>query len=163
MQQSFVSSRSRGFTLIELLVVIAIIAVLIALLLPAVQKVREAANRTHCMNNLKQLALAYHDSQGTHGCLPRNRARPHSTDMYQNLDNRGTWLVQLLPHVEQENLYQLIGDRDMDQAVAAGILPRQLPFLRCPSDRYDPAAPLSNYAGNHGPQCWVGPCGHNPN
>jgi prepilin-type N-terminal cleavage/methylation domain-containing protein/prepilin-type processing-associated H-X9-DG protein len=155
--------KRRGFTLIELLVVIGVIAVLIALLLPAVQKVREAANRAHCANNLKQVALACHLYHDANGCLPRNRVRPHSTDMYQNLDNRGTWLVQLLPFVEQDNLYRQLADLNIDQAIAAGFLPRKLALLRCPSDPYDMSAPVSNYAGSHGPQCWVGPCGWNPN
>src|SRR5262245_15955092 len=156
-------ARRGGFTVIELLVVIGIIALLIALLLPAVQQVRETANRTHCANNLKQLALACHQYHDANGCLPRNGVRPHPTDLYQNLDNRGSWLVQLLPLVEQENLYRQVADLNMDQAVAAGFLPRKLPLLRCPSDLYDPDAPVSNYAGSHGPQCWVGPCGWNPN
>jgi prepilin-type N-terminal cleavage/methylation domain-containing protein/prepilin-type processing-associated H-X9-DG protein len=155
--------KRHGFTLVELLVVIAIIAVLIGLLLPAVQKVREAANRMKCASQLKQLALACHNHHDVNGYLPRNQVQLHPTDMYQNLQNKGTWLVRLLPFLEEDNLHRQIGDLDMDQAVAAGILPRKLALLRCPSDLYDAAAPISNYAGNHGPQCWVGPCGSNPN
>ena len=64
---------SRGFTLIELLVVIAIIAVLIALLLPAVQAAREAARRAQCVNNLKQIGLAFHNYESTNGCFPPER------------------------------------------------------------------------------------------
>ena len=79
----------RGFTLIELLVVIAIIAILIGLLLPAVQKVREAAVKTQCTNNLKQLALAAHNYESAQGRLP--------------LGNSAVF-VQLLPYIEQDNL-----------------------------------------------------------
>src|SRR5262245_2775497 len=147
-----------GFTLVELLVVIAIITILIGLLLPAVQKVRDAATRVQCSSHLRQLALACHHYHDVYRHLPRNLAQPDPTDMYKNLQNKGTWLVHLLPFIEQENLHRAIGDLDMDQAVAAGILPRRLPLLRCPSDP-NAAAPVSNYAGNHGPQCWVGPCG----
>src|SRR5262245_8973227 len=153
----------RGFTLIELLVVIAVIACLIGLLLPAVQKVREAAGRTKCASQLRQLALACHNHHDVNGHLPRNQVQPDPTDIFQNLQNKGTWLVHLLPFIEQDNLRRQIGDLDMDQAVTAGILPRKLALLRCPSDRLGPTAPVSNYAGNHGPQCWVGPCGWNPN
>jgi prepilin-type N-terminal cleavage/methylation domain-containing protein/prepilin-type processing-associated H-X9-DG protein len=148
--------RQRGFTLIELLVVIAIIAILIGLLLPAIQKLREAANRVKCHNNLKQLALACQTYHDVDGFFPRNLARPHPTDMLKNLDIQGTWLVAILPHLEQEALYREITERGLDRV-------RKLPLFRCPSDPTNPNAPVSNYAGSHGPQCWVGLCEHNPN
>src|SRR5690348_11032769 len=89
----------RGFTLIELLVVIAIIAILIGLLVPAVQKVREAAARMQCSNNLKQMALAVHNFESARGyAIPVHELWPY----------RGGWLVQLLPYIEQDSLYQQI-------------------------------------------------------
>ena len=105
------SARSRrvGFTLIELLVVIAIIAILIGLLLPAVQKVREAAARMKCSNNLKQVALAAHNYESANGMLPPGYLGDNPRGQFGSGFNNGQWvcvLAFLLPQMEQENIYR---------------------------------------------------------
>src|SRR5436309_3707662 len=91
------SLRHTAFTLIELLVVIAVIAILIGLLLPAVQKVREAASRAQCANNLKQLGLAVHNYHDTRKAFPPVRIAGG--------DGWATWLVLIMPYMEQANIY----------------------------------------------------------
>jgi len=92
-------SRSRGFTLVELLVVMAVIAILISLLLPAVQHVRHAAARTKCANNLHQIGLALHNYHDVNGSFP-----PAQNTYFDN-QYYWSWLAKILPFIEQDNLY----------------------------------------------------------
>ena len=125
----------RGFTLIELLVVIAIIAVLIGLLLPAVQKVRESAARMQCTNNLKQIGLGIHNYESAQSKLPPGFI---SRTTSVNGDGLGTgwgWAAHILPHIEQDNLFRQI---DLTQDILATthnqVRVKKLTLFRCPSD-----------------------------
>lgn len=140
-----------GFTLVELLVVIAIIGILIALLLPAVQAAREAARRTQCMNNLKQLALGCINFESTHGAFPRGNAYDGA---FPNGGNT-SWLLQVLVYTEQSSIYDaIVATGSLEEAARQGLLPAYLALARCPSDgweRYD--GRYHNYVGSTGPQC----------
>lgn len=129
-------NQRRAFTLIELLVVIAIIAILIGLLLPAVQKIREAANRMKCSNNLKQLGLAF---QNYHAALDRFPSGYVSGPQAQNAEGVGPgwgWGAQLLPYLEQDNLQKSISlNLDIRHSANASARVMVIPTFRCPSDQ----------------------------
>jgi prepilin-type N-terminal cleavage/methylation domain-containing protein/prepilin-type processing-associated H-X9-DG protein len=168
--------RRLAFTLIELLVVIAIIAILIALLVPAVQKVREAAARTQCTNNLKQIALA------VHGFHDANKRLPYNGDAAGSGTSADSWsfFARMLPFLDQVPLYELAG---IDTASLLGNVAEQtnITVFFCPSDSAQAnspspfvandyylggSLPLSNYLGSSGSNwCWgdypnVGPSGN---
>lgn len=140
-----VSLRRRAFTLIELLVVIAIIAILIALLLPAVQQAREAARRSQCKNNLKQMALAMHNYLDTHGMFPPGAVSQVADSQYAspltstvvaaNVECWG-WGAFLLPYLELSNLYNSagIGQGVPLENVASTYAVVPIPVYKCPSD-----------------------------
>ncbi len=134
------SSRRRGFTLIELLVVIAIIAILIGLLLPAVQKVREAAARMSCQNNLKQLALGVHNYHDQMNRFPYN-GDPATTTGWSDPPwntRMWSWLARMLPQIEQDNRFRQMGLGNSPEATlgeaASWLGAPTIRVFRCPSD-----------------------------
>jgi prepilin-type N-terminal cleavage/methylation domain-containing protein len=124
-----------AFTLIELLVVIAILAVLLGLLLPAVQKVREAAARTQCGNNLKQIGLALHNYHDTQGSFPAGYLCPPQADP-SFTDPGWGWSAQLLPFLEQDNLHRQINfSLPVAHPSQAAVRTTVLKVFVCPADR----------------------------
>ncbi|MEP3479555.1 MAG: DUF1559 domain-containing protein [Fuerstiella sp.] len=159
--------RSRAFTLIELLVVIAIIAILVSLLLPAVQQAREAARRTQCKNNLKQLGLALHSYHDVFRAFPPGYTARNVAMSDPIADEAGpgyAWSFSLLPYVEQKNLFEAI-DTNQDASEPTNLMQAQsttLSTFLCPSDPASPqfavldsngdafTLPGSNYPGIFG-------------
>jgi prepilin-type N-terminal cleavage/methylation domain-containing protein/prepilin-type processing-associated H-X9-DG protein len=156
--------KRRGFTLIELLVVIAIIAVLIGLLLPAVQKVRDAAARSQCSNNLHQLALAVHGYHDATGFFPTNYLNP-GPGQYGVAYPNWSWLARILPHMEQGNIYSQTGapTANLNANPAAVAIPVKT-FL-CPADEASGGLPRTDAAdcGSQpmGQTSYKGVCGSN--
>jgi prepilin-type N-terminal cleavage/methylation domain-containing protein/prepilin-type processing-associated H-X9-DG protein len=159
----------QAFTLIEVLVVIGIIALLCALLVPAVQKVRDAAARAQCQNNLKQIALACHNYHDNHRKFPASKYASFTGDARIDCHYlQGSWLVHILPYMDNDTLYtQLMpfigyanyadpldpANNAIQAAIDANVLPRKYPNGRCPSDPFEPDAAVCNYVGSMGPQC----------
>lgn len=129
--------RRPAFTLIELLVVIAIIAILIALLVPAVQKVREAAARTQCLNNLKQIGLAVHNYESARRAYPPSMIIPVGVAF---TSNNGSWSIhgRILPYVEQASAYAMVNlEMAWDAQGNTGVPTMRIPIYVCPSEIND--------------------------
>ena len=163
-------SRSAAFTLIELLVVIAIIAILIGLLLPAVQKVREAAARIKCANNLKQMITGLHNYHSVYEKFPPafNTPAPYVNNFPDCFNGAWSWSSFLLPYIEQDNLYRQLGISENTMFggnvescfpvnVPGQLSQTKLPIFRCPSDTGPDLNPIrnqhamSNYRAVSGP------------
>jgi prepilin-type N-terminal cleavage/methylation domain-containing protein len=133
------TARRRGVTLVELLVVLSILALLMGLLLPAVQRARESANRTACANNLHQIGLAMHQYHLVHGTLP---------SFSKDGDDATTWCVLILPFLEQDNLYrQWNFSRSYYEQSDEARLTR-VPNYFCPTRRTPSTPPLASRSGD---------------
>jgi len=161
--------RRSGFTLIELLVVIAIIAILIGLLLPAVQKIREAANRMKCTNNMKQMGLAIHNYHDVNDAFPRARASLNTQGEIGGFytisyiydpavwpvpaDSIGSWVFRILPYMEQDNVRRpILSALNAAQFNAAwtNLSNQDVPFIHCPSDPRNKSGSTSVLTGYMG-------------
>ena len=160
--------RRSAFTLIELLVVIAIIAILIALLVPAVQKVREAAARTQCTNNMKQLGLALHAYHDTFRKFPMGVKGPVAATANPDQTAMANWRVHLFPYIEQSALYSKINPNDVQEPNQ--LLNVVLSVYKCPSavlpDIATHPAPWFVFSGgpdpNHQVPAYIGIIGRLP-
>jgi prepilin-type N-terminal cleavage/methylation domain-containing protein/prepilin-type processing-associated H-X9-DG protein len=145
-------TRRGGFTLVELLVVIAIIGVLVALLLPAVQAAREAARRSQCQNNLKQIGLGLHNHHDIYGAFPTGGRDYYSARTFSNgkpeVTNRQDWgwLYQLLPFIEQQNQWEVA----TDATVQAALIKTYFCPSRRPATLLGGSRGVNDYAGNGG-------------
>jgi prepilin-type N-terminal cleavage/methylation domain-containing protein/prepilin-type processing-associated H-X9-DG protein len=151
--------RKSGFTLVELLVVIAIIGVLVALLLPAVQTAREAARRTRCKSNLKNLGLALHNYHDTFGRLPPGAIFTYKDSYITGSSSNSwgqNWLILLLPFIEQNNLFSMYDFKELRAMDGANrnVVSVEIPLLKCPSDsfgeKYSVPVPAVFARGNYG-------------
>ena len=174
--------RLHAFTLVELLVVIAIIGVLVALLLPAVQAAREAARRSQCQNNLKQLGLGLVNFNDTNGHFPLGGEAGMTRDVAMRYVDGGapnggvgglnnthlSWLARILPFIEQQQLYAQIPPDNTFSPILTWMqkLPNNMPppidVFRCPSDDYERELAHANYTGSMGPTCHQYGCNVNP-
>ena len=158
-------TQKNGFTLVELLVVIAIIGILIGMLLPAVQSVREAARRANCLNNMRQLGIALHNYESAHMAFPPSRLAPDDQPIPSGTTgNSGaesafqSWSTLILPYVEQGNLANQFDFRqpwfDSAQSSNLAVVATPINLFKCPSsstsDPYDPFHCIGAAAGDYG-------------